>query len=61
MTETNQYANPSCRTWTNTTVDEMKAFVGLLMCMGFIKLPRLELYWSSKFPQIKTAGISVII
>ncbi len=33
VTDTNQDANffvqnnPSCRTWTNTTVDEMKAFV----------------------------------
>jgi len=30
----------------------MKAFVGLLMLMGIYRLPRLEMYWSTKHPLI---------
>ena len=47
--ETNRYANsfidnnPSTRAWTDTTVEELKAFVGLLILMGIVRLPRLEL------------------
>ncbi len=67
VVETNRYANsfglnnPDGRTWTDTTVEEMKAFVGLLICMGIVRLPRLELYWSSQFSLIKTPGISTIM
>ena len=48
--ETNRYAstyidsNPSSRAWSDTTVEELKAFVGLLILMGIVRLPRLELY-----------------
>ena len=54
--ETNRYAstyidnNPSSRAWSDTTVEELKAFVGLLILMGIVRLPRLELYWSMNFP-----------
>ena len=47
MVETNRYANsfidnnPSSRAWTDTTVEELKAFVGLLILMGIVRLPRL--------------------
>jgi len=34
------------------TVDEMKAFVGMLMLMGIYRLPQLEMYWSTKHPLI---------
>ena len=67
MVETNRYANsfvdnnPSARAWTDTTVEELKAFVGLLILMGIVRLPRLELYWSTNFPHIRTPGISSIM
>ena len=33
--------------WHPVTKGEMKAFVGILILMGVIKLPRFEMYWSS--------------
>ena len=63
MVETNRYANsfidnnPSTRAWTDTTVEELKAFVGLLILMGIVRLPR----WSTSFPLIRTPGISSIM
>ena len=67
MVETNRNANSfidnnsSTRAWTDTTVEELKAFVGLLILMGIVRLPRLELYWSTSFPLIRTPGISSIM
>ena len=46
--ETNCHADavrgttPHSRPWTTITVDEMKAFIGLLILMAMCKLPRLE-------------------
>ncbi len=43
--ETNHYANsciesnPSCRAWSDTPVEELKAFVGVLILMGIVRLP----------------------
>jgi len=34
------------------TVEEMKALMGMLMLMGIYRLPRLEMYWSTKHPLI---------
>ena len=42
--------NCSSRAWIDTTVEELKAFIGLLILMGIVRLPRLELYWSTNFP-----------
>ena len=67
MTETNKYANnnqstkPTPRAWNNITSDEMKLFIGVLILMGIIKLPRLEMYWQVANEHIKTPGISRII
>jgi len=36
----------------DVTVEEMKAFVGMLMLMGIYRLPQLEMYWSTKHPLI---------
>ena len=53
--ETNHYANTVCgttpksRPWKDTNIIEMKAFVGMLICFGVLKLPRIEMYWSSKY------------
>ena len=67
VAETNRYAatvvgrTPRARPWHDVVVPEMKAFVGILILMGIIKLPRLELYWSQKYPQISTPGISAVM
>ena len=37
-----------CRTFHDVTVEEMKAFFGVLIFMGINHLPRLEQYWSTK-------------
>jgi len=34
------------RAWTDTNVDEMRRFVGLLILIGLDSKPRLDLYWS---------------
>ena len=45
VTETNRYAQtnfsdkPSACAWTDVTVEEMKAFIGLLIIMRVVKLP----------------------
>jgi len=51
VVETNRYAatvcgtTPSSRPWKDTTVPEMKAFTGILLCTGVL----MEMYWSSKY------------
>ena len=57
VTETNRYAakcrqnvSEHARPWSDVTLEEMKAFVGMLIIMGIDKLPRIELYWSTKHP-----------
>ena len=60
VTETNRYAEQSRRTltsptprpWHDTTKDEMRAFVGVLMAMGICRLPRIVDYWSTSHPLI---------
>lgn len=45
---TNFYAAQSVdQGWVDTTIDEMKAFLGLQILMGIIQLPRYTMYWSS--------------
>ena len=64
--ETNRFAalrvlTAAARPWTDTTVPELKAFIGVLIIMGIVRLPRLELYWSQKYPEINTPGISKVM
>ena len=65
--ETNKYANantstaPHARPWNDTTVPEMKAFVGMLIIMGIVVLPRLELYWTTSHPLIAQSGIASVM
>ena len=40
--------------WVDIAVVEMKAFIGLLIVMGILKLPRLELYWTRQHPLLHT-------
>ncbi len=48
--ETNRYANTVCgttpksRPGKDTNIIEMKAFVGMLICFGVLKLPHIEMY-----------------
>lgn len=35
--------------WNDTSIEEMKTFFGLVIAMGIMKLPRLELYWQKKY------------
>lgn len=34
------------RPWAPVTRDEMEAFIGMIILMGIVKLPRFEMYWS---------------
>ncbi len=67
VVETNRYANSfvannsGSGAWIDTTENELKAFIGLLILMGIVRLPRLELYWSTNYPLINTPGISSIM
>ena len=52
MTETNRYANqpanpppPSAPTWRPVSLDKLKAFLGLCMAMGILRLPARSNYW----------------
>lgn len=67
--ETNRYADqvrqqilsPQARPWHCVTHDEMKAFIGLLIAMGVLKLPRLRMYWQQSYKMFGTTGIAEII
>ena len=39
----------------------MKAFIGLLIIMGVVKLPRLILYWQTSNPLISVSGITDVM
>ena len=55
VTETNRYhdqqaasePNKHKRKWDPVTKDEMKAFIGITIHMGIVKLPRMAMYWST--------------
>jgi hypothetical protein len=67
VTETNRYQHQTIsdpehsRPWEDVTVEEMKAFIGILMLMGILKLPRLELYWQQAHPLIQQHGIPEVM
>lgn len=57
----NKYSEPKpSNNWENTSVDEIKAFFGLLIIMGIHKLPQLSNYWSSD-PFIGVKSISQVM
>ena len=55
VTETNRYhdqqaasePNKHKRKWDPVTKDRMKAFIGIMIHMGIVKLPRMTMYWST--------------
>ena len=67
VTETNRYSKLNfpkqrfARPWQDITVEDMKAFVGLLIIMGVLKLPRLEMYWQVESDVLRTPGISSVM
>ena len=67
VTETNRYAcsrfpcRQHARPWTDISTDEMKAFIGMLLLMGILQLPRIEMYWQTDDDLMKTPGISSIM
>ena len=38
--------NKHKRRWTPVTKDEIKTFIGIIIHMSIVKLPRMEMYWS---------------
>ena len=52
VTVTNRFADdnivvsPSSHAWSPVSIEEIKACIGILMIIGILKLPRLEMYWS---------------
>ena len=52
-TETNHYysqcqrTNPSSMKWTNITVEEIMAYIGVVIAMGIVRLPEVSDYWST--------------
>ena len=67
VTETNRYSKLNfpkqrcARPWHDVTVEDMKAFIGLLIIMGVVKLPRLEMYWQTDSDLSQTPGISSVM
>ena len=48
MKETNKYATQKqLKNWSDVSSDELKAFLGIIITMGAITLPNIDLYWSS--------------
>lgn len=45
--ETNKKAQSVATTWIDTTNDEMKKFLGLIIYFGLVPYPRYRLYWSN--------------
>lgn len=46
--ETNRYAvQQESKNWSEVTIPEMQAFIGMIILMGVNNLPAIDLYWSS--------------
>nr|XP_039248883.1 piggyBac transposable element-derived protein 4-like [Styela clava] len=41
-------ASGGSQTWKPTTAEEVKAFLGLIIIMGLIRMPQLTMYWQKK-------------
>ena len=64
--ETNRFAalvcgtTPRARPWSDVSQQEMRAFFGVLIYMGVCRLPRLGLYWTTKFP-LDVGGVADVL
>ncbi|KAK3783124.1 hypothetical protein RRG08_061064, partial [Elysia crispata] len=45
---TKQLRSFLAKNWNKLTPDEFYVFIGLLMYFSIVKLPRMELYWSTE-------------
>ena len=69
VTETNRYAaqvlgsrmHPHQRPWKDVDRAEMKAFIGIILAFGIIRLPRIELYWQKKYPLFSIPSFSNVM
>ena len=60
--ESNRHASElNLANWVDITLPEIRAFVGLLLVMGILRLPRLELYWTNQYPLIYTKVKEVMV
>ena len=60
--ETNHYATRvGIVGWFDTSIEEMKAFVGMLIFMGILKLPTVELYWSGEYHYLQVHNLRRIM
>ena len=63
----NRYANTNFSSkskaccWFDVSLPEMKAFIGMTIIMGILKIPRLEMYWETTHEVLATPGISSIM
>ena len=62
VAQTNLYAEyHNAANWVAVTEPEMKAFMGILVIMGIIRLPVTDLYWSIKFSCLRNTTISSVM
>ena len=62
VAETNRYAaarGPDSK-WRDTTVEELRAYIGINIIMGIVVLPDQKSYWSTD-PLFKSTGIPDIM
>ena len=53
----NQSTAPTPWAYHDVDVDEMKAYIGLLILLGTLRLPHLEMYWGALHRYISTSKI----
>lgn len=59
--ETNKYARQEqIKNWTETSVEEIRAFLGVMVVMGVIGLKQVDLYWSSD-PFFETSRVRQVM
>ena len=67
MTEKSQYAclrvptRQHARPWTDASTEEINAFIGLLILLGVLHLPRIKMYWQIDDDFMRTPEISSIM
>lgn len=47
--------------WKDTTVPEMKIFIGLLIAMGLDRRPELSMYWRTTCPVMRLPGFAAVM
>ena len=47
--------------WEDVTVVEMQCYIGLVIAMGIIKLPRIDYYWQRTYETLFTTGVARVM